>query len=264
MELLKAAVLGIVQGLTEFLPVSSSGHLELFKYFMNDDAIGEESLMMTVMLHFATALSTMLVFRKTIIELIKGFFKFKWNKETKFIAFVILSMIPAALVGILLEEQMESLFNRNIPLVAIMLFLTGIILFIADRSKITGKPVTGVKAILVGIAQAIAIMPGISRSGATISTSVLLGIDREEAAKFSFIMVLPLIFGKIAKDLLDGSFSQSSVNVGELGVGFICAFLTGLFACTLMIKIVKNSQLKYFSYYCFAIAAIALIYFYAQ
>ncbi len=263
MELLKAAILGIVQGLTEFLPVSSSGHLELFKYFLNDDAVGEESLMMTVMLHFATALSTVIVFRKTIIQLIKGLLRFEWNKETKFVAFIILSMVPAVLVGLFLEEQMESLFNKNIPLVAIMLVITGILLFFADRAKITGKDVNAKNAIIVGIAQAIAILPGISRSGATISTSVLLGIDREEAAKFSFIMVLPLIFGKIAKDLVDGSFSASNVNLLELGVGFIAAFLTGLFACTLMIKIVKNSQLKYFSYYCFAIAIFALIFYFA-
>lgn len=262
MELLKAAVLGIIQGLTEFLPVSSSGHLELFKYFMNDDAIGEESLMMTVMLHFATALSTIIVFRKTIIDLIKGLFQFKWNTETKFVAFVILSMIPAVIVGLFFEEQMESLFNKNIPLVAVMLIITGILLFIADRAKDSDTAISPTNSFIVGIAQAIAILPGVSRSGATISTSVLLGIDRSEAAKFSFIMVLPLIFGKMAKDLMDGSFTASNVNYGELGIGFIAAFLTGLFACTLMIKIVKNSQLKYFSYYCFGIAIISLLIYY--
>ena len=264
MDLLKAAILGIVQGLTEFLPVSSSGHLELFKYFMNDDAVGEESLMMTVMLHFATALSTIIVFRKTIYNLIKGLFEFKWNKETQFIFFIIISMVPAALVGVFLEEQMESLFNRNIPLVAIMLVLTGLLLLIADQAKITDKEVSPKNALIVGIAQAIAIIPGISRSGATISTSVLLGIDREEAAKFSFIMVLPLIFGKIAKDLLDGSMVSSGINYAELAIGFVSAFITGLFACTIMIKIVKNSQLKYFSYYCFAIAFISLLFYYIR
>ncbi|GLR20063.1 undecaprenyl-diphosphate phosphatase [Portibacter lacus] len=264
MDLIKAAILGIVQGLTEFLPVSSSGHLELFKYFMNDDAVGEESMMMTVVLHFATALSTIFVFRKTILELIKGLFKFEWNKETKFIAFVVVSMIPAVFVGLFLEEEMESLFNKNIPLVAIMLFITGLILFIADRAEKTDKELSFIHSIIIGIAQAIAILPGISRSGATISTSVLLGLDREVAARFSFIMVLPLIFGKIAKDLLDGSFTENASNVGELSVGFIAAFITGLFACTLMIRIVKNSKLSYFSYYCFAIAAISLIFYYVS
>ncbi len=261
--MIKSAILGIVQGLTEFLPVSSSGHLELFKYFLNDDAVGEESLMMTVVLHFATALSTIIVFRKTIWDLLIGILKFKWNDEMKFLAFIIISMVPAALVGLLLEEQMEALFNGNIPLVAAMLVLTGLLLFVADRAKNTDKKLTFFNAFLVGISQAIAILPGVSRSGATISTSVLLGIDREKAARFSFLMVLPLIFGKIAKDLLDGSFAASKVDLTELGIGFFAAFLTGLFACTLMIKIVKNSQLKYFSYYCFAIAIVSLIFYYS-
>jgi undecaprenyl-diphosphatase len=262
MDLLRAAILGIVQGLTEFLPVSSSGHLELFKYFLNDDAVGEESLMMTVVLHFATALSTIVVFRKTIWELIIGLFKFKWNTQTKFVVFVIVSMFPAAFVGLFLEEQMEGLFNKNIPLVAMMLIVTGLLLFVADRAVDTNKKLGFGNSLMVGIAQAIAIMPGISRSGATISTSVLLGIDRDTAAKFSFIMVLPLIFGKIAKDLLDGSFTNSSINTGELLIGFAAAFFTGLLACTLMIRIVKNSKLKYFSYYCFLIAFVSLLYYF--
>lgn len=263
MELLKAAILGVVQGLTEFLPVSSSGHLELFKYFLNDDAIGEESLMMTVVLHFATALSTIVVFRKTILQLIIGFFKFEWNKETKFITFIVISMVPAAIIGFLLEDQLEAFFNKRIPFVAMMLMVTGLLLFVADKAKFTNKPVTGKNAFIVGIAQAIAMLPGISRSGATISTSVLLGIDREEAAKFSFIMVLPLIIGKIGLDFIEGNFNSNTLNFGELGVGFIAAFITGVFSCTLMIKIVKRSQLKYFAFYCFGIAVITLILFYA-
>lgn len=262
MDLLRSAILGIVQGLTEFLPVSSSGHLELFKYFLNDDAAGEESLMMTVVLHFATALSTIVVFRKTIWDLIIGLLKLEWNTQSKFVVFVIVSMLPAAIVGLFLEEQMEGLFNKNIPLVAIMLIVTGLLLFVADRAVDTSKKLGFGNSLMVGIAQAIAIMPGISRSGATISTSVLLGIDRDTAAKFSFIMVLPLIFGKIAKDLLDGSFTNSSINTSELLIGFAAAFLTGLFACTLMIRIVKNSKLKYFSYYCFLIAIASLLYYY--
>ncbi|WP_235295884.1 undecaprenyl-diphosphate phosphatase [Portibacter marinus] len=259
MELIKAAILGIVQGLTEFLPVSSSGHLELFKYFLNDDAVGEESLLMTVVLHFATALSTIVVFRQTVWELIKGLLKFKWNKETQFTCFVILSMVPAVVVGLFFEDQLESLFNKNIILVALMLMITGLLLFVADRAKQTDRSLNFTNALVVGIAQAIAILPGISRSGATISTSVLLGLDRETAARFSFLMVLPLIFGKIAKDLLDGSFSANAANMAELGIGFLSAFVTGLFACTLMIKIVRKSQLKYFSYYCFAVAIISLL-----
>lgn len=258
-DILSSIILGIVQGLTEFLPVSSSGHLELAKYLIGDDSVGEESLLMTVALHFATALSTIVVFRKDILEIFRGLFQFKWNEETQFAVKIILSMLPAAVVGILLEEQIEQMFSQQLLLVGIALFITGILLFFADRAKNTDKKVSFSNAILVGIAQAIAIIPGISRSGATISTSVLLGIDRERAARFSFLMVVPLILGKIAKDVLDGEFSaQSSPALLPLIFGFIAAFLTGLLACIWMIQIVKRSKLTYFSIYCFIIAMIAI------
>lgn len=257
MEALRAALLGIIQGLTEFLPVSSSGHLELAKFFLGDTSAAEESLLMTVVLHAATALSTIVVFRKDIAEIIGGLFAFKDNEATRFSLKIILSMVPAALVGIMLEDTLESLFNQQIPLVACMLLVTGLLLFLADRAKTTDKNVGWWDALIIGIAQAIAILPGISRSGATISSSVLLGIDREKAARFSFLMVVPLILGKMAKDLLDGEFSETP-RLFDLGIGFAAAFFTGLVACTWMIKLVKNSQLSYFAYYCFAIAALAL------
>ncbi|MEL7422582.1 MAG: undecaprenyl-diphosphate phosphatase [Bacteroidota bacterium] len=261
MEVLRAALLGIVQGLTEFLPVSSSGHLELAKFFLGDTSAAEESLLMTVVLHAATALSTIVVFRKDIAEIIAGLFAFKDNEATRFSLKIILSMIPAAAVGILMEDTIETLFDRQIPLVAGMLLITGLLLFLADRAKTTDKEVGWWDAIIIGIAQAIAILPGISRSGATISTSVLLGIDREKAARFSFLMVVPLILGKMAKDILDGEFTDAP-NITSLGIGFAAAFFTGLIACTWMIKLVKNSQLSYFAYYCFAIAALALLAWY--
>ncbi len=257
MEILKAVILGIIQGLTEFLPVSSSGHLELGKYFMQDDSLAEESMMMTVVLHAATALSTIIVFRKDIAEILGGLFQFKYNEQTEFSLKIIVSMIPAVAVGLLFEEEMEALFEKNILLVGFMLIITGLLLFLADRAKLTDRKVTYKSAIIIGIAQAIAILPGISRSGATISTSVLLNIDRGRAARFSFLMVVPLIFGKIAKDLLSDEFTLVT-NYAELSAGFIAAFLTGLFACTWMIKIVKRSKLKYFSYYCFFAAAVAI------
>ena len=169
-------------------------------------------------------------------------------------------MIPAAIVGIFFDDMMEQLFNKNLVLVCSMLIITGLLLYVADRAKNTTKKVGPIESIIIGISQAIAILPGISRSGATISTSVLLGIDREEAARFSFLMVVPLIFGKIAKDLMDDSFTLYSDNTMELGLGFISAFLTGLLACKWMIALVKKSQLKYFSYYCFAVAALGLAY----
>ena len=227
------------------------------KFFLGDTSAAEESLLMTVVLHAATALSTIVVFRKDIAEIIGGLFAFKDNEATRFSLKIILSMVPAALVGIMLEDTIESLFNQQIPLVACMLLITGLLLFLADRAKTTDKNVGWWDALIIGIAQAIAILPGISRSGATISSSVLLGIDREKAARFSFLMVVPLILGKMAKDLLDGEFSETP-RLFDLGIGFAAAFFTGLVACTWMIKLVKNSQLSYFAYYCFAIAALAL------
>lgn len=257
-EILRSIILGIVQGLTEFLPVSSSGHLELAKFILGDQHMAEESLTMTVTLHAATALSTIVVFWSEIVRLFKGIFQFKWNEESQYAVKIIISMIPAAAVGLLFEDQIETLFSKQILLVGCMLLLTGIILFLADRATNTGRVVGYKQAWWVGIAQAIAILPGLSRSGATISTSVLLGIDREKAARFSFLMVVPLILGKMAKDMLDGATAEAAIGFGPLLAGFIAAFVTGLFACVWMIKLVKNSKLTYFSIYCFIIAAIAI------
>ncbi len=256
---LDTIILGIIQGLTEFLPVSSSGHLEIAKYLLGDDNVGEQSLMMTVVLHFATALSTIVIFRKDILDILAKIFS-KENSSMPFVLKIIASMIPAAIVGVFFEDAIDALFNQNLILVASMLIVTGLLLFVADRAKETIKDVGYKEAILIGISQAIAIMPGISRSGATISTAVLLGIDRTKAARFSFLMVVPLIFGKMAKDLLDGEFGSSQINITELGIGFVAAFLTGMVACTWMIKLVKMSQLKYFSYYCFVVAILVFVF----
>lgn len=261
-EIIIAIILGIVQGLTEFLPVSSSGHLELAKYILGDNALPQESMLMTVVLHFGTALATIFVFRDQILNILSNFFKKGHNDEKSFVYKIILSMVPAAIVGILFEKQIESLFSQNIMLVCAMLILTGILLFIADRATVTSKDVSFSNALIIGISQAIAILPGISRSGATISTSVLLGIDRTKAAGFSFLMVVPLIFGKIAKDVLDGDFGAQDISYSALIVGFVTSFVVGIFACTWMINIVKNSQLKYFAYYCFLIGIGGLIYGY--
>ena len=260
MSIIEAIILGIIQGLTEFLPVSSSGHLELAKAIMGDASVGEESMLMTVVLHFATALSTVIIFRKEIVRILKGLFQFKWNEEFKFAIKIVLSMIPAALVGVFLNDEIEALFGGQIMLVGFMLLLTGALLFLADKAKNTNKDVSFTHSIIIGISQAIAILPGISRSGATISTSVLLGVDRSKAARFSFLMVVPLIFGKMAKDVLSDEFMTSSIDSMPLIVGFIAAFITGLFACTWMIALVKKSKLIYFSIYCVVIGVSALIY----
>ena len=261
MGLLEAIILGIVQGLTEFLPVSSSGHIELVKEIFGAEI--KDSMTMTVVLHFATALSTCFVFRKEIIQIIKGLFQFKNNEELQFSLKIIVSMIPAAIVGLKYDDIIETFFEGQILLVGCMLILTGILLFVADKAKQTNKNLTFGGSLIIGIAQMIAILPGISRSGATISTSVLLGIDREKAARFSFLMVVPLIFGKIAKDVIDlikEPTAQESINYLPYLLGFAFAFVTGLLACTWMIKLVKSSKLYYFSIYCFLIGMIAIIY----
>jgi len=260
MDIIDSIVLGIIQGLTEFLPVSSSGHLELGKAILGDQSIPQESLMFTVVLHFATALSTIVVFRKDILAIIKGLLAFKWNEETQFITKIVVSMIPAAVVGLFFEEEFEQLFNGKILLVGCMLILTALLLFLADKAKDTDKKVSFKNAFVIGISQAIAILPGISRSGATISTSVLLGNDKTKAARFSFLMVVPLIFGKIAKDVLGGELTYENHNFSALVIGFIAAFIAGLFACTWMIALVKKSKLSYFAIYCIAVGLIAIIF----
>jgi undecaprenyl-diphosphatase len=260
MSWLEAIILGIIQGLTEFLPVSSSGHLELAKYIIGDHAVGEQSMLVTVVLHAATALSTIVVFRKEIAEIFKGLFQFKWNDEFIFSLKIIISMIPAAVVGVAFEEELESLFTGNIMLVGFMLLITGGLLFLADRAKTTEKGVSYGSAFIIGISQAIAILPGISRSGATISTSVLLGIDRAKSARFSFLMVVPLILGKMAKDIMSGEINATDESLLPILIGFIAAFITGLLACTWMISLVKKAKLSWFAFYCIIIGIGAVIY----
>ena len=260
MEILDAIILGIIQGLTEFLPVSSSGHLELGKAILGDNSVPEESLLFTIILHFATALSTIVVFRKDIWEIISGLLKFKWNEESQFSVKIIISMLPAVFVGLFFEEQLEAFFGGNIRFVGFMLLVTAVLLYFADKAKDTDKKVSFKNAFIVGISQAIAMLPGISRSGATISTSVLLGVDKSKAARFSFLMVVPLIFGKIVKDLLSGDLTFNGENNVAMGAGFIAAFIAGLAACTWMIKLVRKSKLSYFAMYCLIVGLIAITY----
>lgn len=258
MDIIDSLLLGVIQGLTEFLPVSSSGHLELGKALLGDTSLPKESMIFTVVLHFATALSTIVVFRKDLLEIIVDLAKFEWNVNTQFVFKIAVSMFPAVLIGLLFESQLESLFSNNISLVGAMLIVTGLLLLLADRAQNTAKNVNFKNAFTVGLAQAIAMLPGISRSGATISTAVLLGIDKTKAARFSFLMVIPLIFGKIFKDLLSGELTYDSTQLTTLSIGFISAFLSGLVACTWMIKLVKNSKLKYFALYCGLIGVLAV------
>lgn len=259
MGILEALILGIIQGLTEFLPVSSSGHLEIAKAIFGDNVIAEESMFMTVMLHGATAISTIVVFRNEIWKILKGLFQFKWNSQTAFSLKIIISMLPATFVGIAFSQEMEILYDNQILLVGFMLIITSGLLFFADKAKKTKKAVSFQSAFIIGVAQALAILPGISRSGATISTCVLMGIDRRKATRFSFLMVVPLILGKMAKDLLSSDFTTAGTPALPLIVGFIAAFVTGMIACTWMIKLVRKSKLTYFSVYCAIVGLIAII-----
>ena len=256
---LESLILGVIQGLTEFLPVSSSGHLELAKSLFGDESLPEESLLFTVVVHFATALATIIVFRKEVSTIITGLFQFKNNAEFRFSLNIIISMIPAALVGLFLEDEIEALFGGKVLLVGLMLLVTGILLLFANNTEAGDKNVSKGKALLIGVSQAIAILPGISRSGATISTSLLLGISRERAARFSFLMVVPLILGKMAKDILDGGLAVQDGIPLNIFIGFIAAFATGLWACNWMLDIVKRANLNYFALYCFIVGIIAII-----
>lgn len=257
-DLLRALILGLIQGLTEFLPVSSSGHLELARYIMNDQSKAEMGLLMSVVLHFATALATVVVFRKKLIEI----FRQSFNREKeglRYVWFIVLSMIPAVFIGLFFEDIIEQMFNKNLLLVGSMLIVTALLLLWADKSHDSDRPMSAWKSIVIGIGQAIAILPGISRSGSTISMALLLNIDRVEAARFSFLMVVPLIFGKIAKDVMDGALVQPEVQQGPLIIGFITAFIAGFIACKWMVQIVRKAKLVYFAIYCTIIGLISIM-----
>jgi len=257
-DIINAIILGIIQGLTEFLPVSSSGHLEIFKALLGEEKLADESLLMTVVLHSATAFSTIIIFRQEIVKIVKGLFRFKQNESFWFSIKIIISMIPAAIIGFFFKSEVDLLFNGNLTIVGSMLILTGILLFLADTAKVSEKKINLRSAFLIGLSQAIAIIPGISRSGATISIAVILGVDKENAAKFSFLMVVPLIFGAQAKELMT-TRNIPDESLYPLIIGFFFAFITGIIACKWMIRLVKNSQLKYFSYYCFCIGLATII-----
>lgn len=259
MDWIEALILGIIQGLTEFLPVSSSGHLELGKHILGVEY--SENLTFTVVVHGATVLSTIIVFRKTIIELFREFFRFQWNDSTKYIAKIAVSMIPVIIIGLFFKDQVESLFTGNILFVGIMLLVTAALLAFTYYARERQKEISFKDSFIIGIAQALAVIPGISRSGATIATGLYLGNKKEHIAKFSFLMVLIPIIAANVKDLLDFNFSANTgVSVVPLIIGFIAAFVTGLLACTWMIKIVKRGKLIYFAIYCLIVGVIAIIF----
>jgi undecaprenyl-diphosphatase len=263
MSIIEAIILGLIQGITEFLPVSSSGHLQIGNSLFGLDQSGGENLSFSVVVHAGTALSTIVIFRKDIVQIINGLLKFKWNDETKFAAFILISMMPVTFLGLFYQKELEELFNDQLLLVGAMLFVTGVLLYLADRAKETNKEVRGVEAFIIGLGQAVSVLPGLSRSGTTISTSVLLGIDRRKAARFSFLMVLPVIFGKMIleiKKITESEAVNEGLDLLPLLLGFFAAFVTGLMACKWMIALVRRAKLKYFSLYCFVVAGVLLVY----
>lgn len=258
MSWIEALILGIIQGLTEFLPVSSSGHLELGKAILGVNA--EKSLIFTVVVHGATVLSTIVVFYKDIWSLIRGLFAFKWNEETAYLLKIIISMIPVLILGIFFKEEIEGFFTGNVMFVGFMLMLTSLLLLSTYVVKNNERKIGYLDSLIIGAAQALAVLPGISRSGTTISTGLLLGNKKANIARFSFLMVLIPIIGANFKDIYDGGVSDNAIGVLPLVVGFVAAFISGLLACKWMIGIVKKGNLLYFAIYCFVIGSIAVIY----
>ena len=257
MSIIESIVLGIVQGLTEFLPVSSSGHIELGKVILGINDVGVDY---SILVHVATALSTVIVFRKDIITILTDLLKFSEPAGRIFPLKLTLSAVPVGIVGLMFEDYVEELFQGRIVLVGAMLLITAALLYLTTRVKETDREVDFKDAWVIGMAQMLAIMPGISRSGATIATGLLLKVDRERVAKFSFLMVLIPIFGKALLDVKDivEDPTQWSLPMDISVAGFLAAFLSGLFACTAMLKIVRNGKLVWFSSYCVVIGLIAI------
>lgn len=257
MNWLEALILGILQGLTEFLPVSSSGHLEIGKALLGVDA--EKSLAFTVVVHGATVLSTIVVFRNDLLELTRDFFKFRWNDSTKYIVKIFISMIPVLILGLFFKDEVEAFFTGRIVFVGFMLLFTAGLLMLTYLIKSNKRNIGFLDSFIIGLAQALAVLPGVSRSGATISTGLLLGNKREAITRFSFLMVLIPIIGANFKDVADGSMAaEGGVGILPLVIGFLAAFISGLFACKAMIGIVKKGNLIYFAVYCLVIGLLAI------
>jgi len=271
MDWLQALFLGIIQGLTEFLPISSSGHLIIGKELLGMEVTGNIAFETGV--HCATVMSTITILRKEIAALFVKFFKFKLNQETQYIGMILLSMIPVMIVGLFFKKNVEQLFGEGLTLVGTMLLVTAGLLALTSfqgskfkvqgsNLKSQGKSVGWGSAFIIGIAQAIAVLPGLSRSGTTIATGLLCGVKKEEVAKFSFLMVLIPILGETALDVMKGDFSVavSGIPISSLIIGFFAAYLCGCFACKFMIELVKRTNLIWFAIYCSIAGAATLIY----
>ena len=275
----EAILLGLIQGLTEFLPVSSSGHLEIGKALLGVETV--DDLLFTTMVHAATVLSTIVVFRKQIWDLLKGFFcglkgikvengSLVCNDQTDYLLKMVVSMIPVFVVGVFFKDSVESLFG-SITVVGVALVMTALLLFFSDYASRPGRKsifpentyrngISYWQALAVGVGQAFAVIPGLSRSGTTISTGLICGVKREVMAQFSFLMVLVPILGETFLEIVGGEFGASSVGALSLVLGFVSAFLSGLFACKVMIALVKRARLSWFALYCLLAAAAIFIF----
>ena len=284
MQWFEAVILGLIQGLTEFLPVSSSGHLEIGKVLLGVETT--DDLLFTTMVHAATVLSTIVVFRKQIWDLLKGFFcglkgikvakndkgscVLVCNDQTDYLLKMVISMIPVFVVGVFFKDQVESLFG-SIYVVGYALILTALLLFFSDYASRPGRKsifpannyrngISYWQAFAVGLGQSFAVIPGLSRSGTTISTGLICGVKREVMAQFSFLMVLVPILGETFLEIVGGEFGASSVGALSLVRGFASAFLSGLFACKVMIALVKKAKLSWFALYCLIASACIFIF----
>jgi len=265
MNWIQALILGIIQGLTEYLPVSSSGHLAIGQALFGLED-GESNLAFTVLLHIATVLSTVVILWSEIVWLFKDFFKFKWNEGTKYIVNILISMIPVAIVGLFFKDKIEAVFGSGLLIVGIMLLVTAALLAFSYYAKPRQKEnISPLHAFIIGIAQACAVMPGLSRSGSTIATGLLLGNKKEKLAQFSFLMVIPPILGEAlldVKDMLEVGFSEAMGGLSPVAalVGFLAAFIFGCIACKWMINIVKKGKLIWFAAYCVIVGIVAIIF----
>lgn len=263
MDCLQAFVLGLIQGLTEYLPVSSSGHLAIGSALFGLDN-GEANLTFTVAVHVATVLSTIVILWKEIVWIFKGFLKFQMNDEMKYVLNILISMIPIGIVGVFFKDTVEEFFGSGLLIIGIMLLITAILLAFSYFAKPRAKESISLKdAFIIGLAQACAVMPGLSRSGSTIATGLLLGNKKETLAQFSFLMVIPPILGEALLDCLkmvQNGFESVSAGISPaaLAIGFVTAFVSGCFACKWMVNIVKKGKLIYFAIYC-AIVSISII-----
>ena len=254
MDTLQAIVLGIVQGLTEFLPVSSSGHLQLAKELLGV-SIPDNNITFDVMLHAATVCSTIVVLWRELRRLLLGLFSRRFNEEQAYVLKILISMVPAGIVGVLFSDRIEQLFG-SLGFVGAMLLITAALLAFAYYARPRRKETISYRdALLIGAAQAAATMPGLSRSGSTIATGLLLGNTKESVAHFSFLMVIPVILGKMLLDLVSGDLAALDMSWGTMAAGFAAAFATGTFGCKFMIDIVKRGKLIWFALYC-AVAGI--------